>query len=183
MLTRRFVLSAVLAGALLLAGVPALANATVHDVWPAAQIEWPVVQGDTVVVHLGWYAATKGQVRVFLNNTTQSPTLLDSEQETVWSLSQAEVRPLWSPLEAFPEEWSGLDCPMPTLWTTWWSFTLSGEVLARPGVYRLLCSITFDQPANDGLRACRVVEGPPVPIPGLYRGTARFESTINVAMP
>jgi hypothetical protein len=183
MIKRRVALSALLAGALLLAAVPALANGTVHDVWPAAETNWDVAMGDTVVIHLGWYAATKGQVRVYLNHTTQSLTLSLPDDPPVWEMSPADVRALWSPLEPFPEEWVGLDCPMPTLWVTWWSFTLPDDVLAAPGTYEIVYRGSFDKPVNDGLHACVVLEGPFVPTPSLYRGTFAHVSTITVVGP
>lgn len=181
MAKRRAILCAVMAAILLAGAVPALASGPV--VWPGGGGEYQASIGDDLVLQTGWFAATKGQVRVFLNHHTESYELRDPDGLIVWEMSAAESEPYWGPLSKVSDEELYLDCPMPTLWYTGWTYTVP-EVFTEAGTYELVFTGTFEQPVHDGLHACIDLAPPglfpPIPTPSLYRGTVVAVTTIVV---
>lgn len=182
MFKRRTALSVLLVAALLVAATPAFAIGSV-TVYPTFDDEYEAKIGDTLHLTMGWMAATKGQVRVFIRHSSDTLTLVGPRNNIVWSMSAGEADAYWGPLEPAPDEWLGLDCPMPTLWIAWWDYDIP-DSLTEAGTYTLFYTGTFDQPVNDGLHACVELPGTePIPTPSLYRGEVFAISTIVVAAP
>ncbi len=183
MFKRRTTLSVLLVAVLLLAATPVFAIGPV-EVYPPADGAYQATIGDSVSLFWGWIAATKGQVRVFIHHSSETYTLKDPGGNVVWEMSAAEADTHWGPLERFTDEWLGLDCPMPTVWASWWSYPIPVE-LTEVGTYTLLYTGVFDQPVNDGLHACTELPSPnpPIPTPSIYRGEVFAISTIVVTAP
>lgn len=182
MAKRRVILCLVMAGILLAGAVPAFASETVQ-VWFYGGWDYPARVGDSLELRHAWIATTKGQVRVYINHTSESLELLDPHDNIVWKMSAAEWDANWAPLWQFEDADFLLDCPMPTLWRSDWTCVLAGA-LTEPGDYKLVYTGTFDQPVNDGLHACIDLAPPgwypPILTPSMYRGTATSVTTIHV---
>ncbi len=182
MFKMRVALSVLLVTASLAVAVPAFANGSVV-VYPIFEGEYQATVGDTVHLTMGWIAATKGLVRVFIGHSSDAFTLVGPGGDIVWTMPSPGDDSWWGPVEPAPDDWMGLECPMPTLWIAWWDYDIPGLVLEE-GTYTLTYTATFDQPVNDGLHACiELPDTDPVPTPSLYRGVDVVVSTIVVSPP
>jgi hypothetical protein len=147
------------------------------------EILFEVSADEEIGLYWGWYAATKGLIRVYLGHTTQTLTLTDSQGAQFWGMTAEAVRAAYGPTQKWDSDefFGGPTCPMPWVYVTEteWGLPL-GEL--PPGEYTLTWRGSFDQPVNDAIHACKP-ERTYVPVPSLYRGVETFVKTITVTEP
>jgi hypothetical protein len=182
---KRIVVSLILLAALLAGSVPALAQEPI-EIYPQCDPEVCgvfTVPSDQPLVFVGWWgAATRGQVRVFLNHSEETLTLQrlvgDSKWALVWSLGPDDMHDAYGPITPIASDVWGLDCPMPMMHES--MFQVFSEPL-EAGTYSLEWVLRMSHPVNDGLHACTPIAGEGFPTPSLYRGeVVRFVNTIIV---
>ncbi len=173
---RNLVISFLLVAALLAGAVPALADD--RPIYPQCPPEicgtYVKTTDEPLHLVLGWFAATKGLVRVYFNHSYETLTLRNSSEGVVWEMNPDEVRAAYGPIHAVAPEEEGLDCPMHWIYISFTDITI--QPLRTPGDYTLEWTGVLDQPVNDGLHACW--DGPPNP--SLYRGETTVTSLIHV---
>jgi hypothetical protein len=181
--------------ALLVSAVPALAQEPEPDVLIIPNCDGPpgtvcanyfeVTTDQSIGLYWGWYAATKGLIRVFLGHTTETLTLLDKDKKPVWGLTAEQLRAKYNPIRQYDSydffgPGTGSLCPMPWIYVADANWNPPELV---PGTYTLTWTASFDQPVNDAIHACKTLRTPEgfIPTPSLSRGDFSFVKTIVVS--
>lgn len=187
MLKNRPALGILLVIALLAGATPALANGPevyAYPVWEGNVVE--ATTQDSIHFFWGWFAVTKGLVRVYQNHSAETYILRGPDREVVWEMSAKEADTHWGPIQLYDRDWVegsfGLVCPKPTMAGSWWEVVI--PPLEDVGTYTLEMFWVYEQPVNDGFHTCTELPGTlPVPTPSLYRGAGVITSTIIVSPP
>lgn len=149
----------------------------------------PYADGETIVVPPGqqivldwaWLSTTQGLASMFIKGWSASYTIYDQSQVPILALSASDAKAFWGPIEKVPATGVGLDCPMKTMWWSFWD----KPIALAPGTYTLVTDWTLRHPVTDGIHACTIIRnGQRVPPPSLTpAGSGTWTVTIVVQGP
>jgi hypothetical protein len=148
--------------------------------WPDGRV-FTVSSDADIYIYWYWLAKNVGLVRVYLDHTTETLTLLREGSPTpVFSLSSEQVRQAYSPPSWTPPEWTFWDCGQLRFAFSRWEYHVGP---LEEGTYTLVWTWDNEIPVNDGLHACRDAEtGERLAAPpSLYYGAGSSAVTIVVS--
>jgi len=139
MFKRRASLALLLVLTALVLGASAAFAQDVFYIYPFGGTYTPTADEE---IHIQWFwlAQTKGLVRVFLNHSSESYALTDSNG-IEWSMSPQEAEENWGPVTTVTNPEDFIICPKPTYSFVGWEATLPE---LDPGTYTLVLTQVFN---------------------------------------